>query len=92
MFTHHYERLSLLWLAHRELKAAASASPVVGRNRKRIRRAASRYIHEFTVLTGRVAQFSLYERLFALWHILHLPLFVLMVLSAVVHIFAVHVY
>ena len=41
---------------------------------------------------GRVAQFSLYERLFALWHILHLPIFFLMVLSALVHIFAVHVY
>ena len=91
-FTHHYERLSLLWLAHCELRAAAAASPVIARNRKRIRRAAAQYIREFTVLTGRVAQFSLYERLFALWHILHLPIFFLMVLSALVHIFAVHVY
>lgn len=91
-FTHHYERLSLMWLAHRELRTAAAASPVIARNRKRVRRAASRYIRDFTMLTGRVAQFSLYERLFALWHILHLPIFFLMVLSAFVHIFAVHVY
>ena len=91
-FTHHYERLSLLWLAHRELKAAAAKSPVIARDRRRIRRAAWQYIREFTVLTGRVARFSLYERLFALWHVLHLPIFVLMVLSAFVHIFAVHVY
>jgi hypothetical protein len=91
-FTHHYERLSLLWLAHRELKAAAAASDLVARNRKRIRRAAAQYIRDITVLTGRVAQFSLYERLFALWHVLHLPIFILMVLSAFVHIFAVHVY
>ena len=91
-FTHLFERLSLLWLAHRELKTAAESSPVIARNRKRIRRAANRYIRDFTMLTGRVAQFSLYERLFALWHILHLPIFLLMVLSALVHIFAVHVY
>ena len=91
-FTHHFERLSLLWLAHRELKAAANQSPNIARNRKELRRAAARYIRDFTVLTGRVAQFSLYERLFALWHILHLPIFFLMVLSAFVHIFAVHVY
>ena len=91
-FTHLFERLALLWLAHRELRAAAAASPVIARNRKRIRRAAAQYIREFTALTGRVAQFSLYERLFALWHILHLPIFFLMVLSALVHIFAVHVY
>jgi hypothetical protein len=91
-FTHHFERLSLLWLAHRELKAAAALSPNIARNHKELRRAAARYIRDFTVLTGRVAQFSLYERLFALWHILHLPIFFLMVLSAFVHIFAVHVY
>jgi hypothetical protein len=91
-FTHHVERLSLLWLAHRELKAAAAMSPNIARNRRELRRAAARYIRDFTVMTGRVAQFSLYERLFALWHILHLPIFFLMVLSAFVHIFAVHVY
>lgn len=90
--THHYERLSMVWLAHRELKLAAARSPEIARNRKRIQRAAGRYIRDFTVLTGRVAQFSLYERLFALWHVLHLPIFLLMVLSAIVHIFAVHVY
>jgi hypothetical protein len=90
--THHFERLSLLWLARRELKAAAAQSPNIARNQKELRRAAAQYIREFTVLTGRVAQFSLYERLFALWHILHLPIFFLMVLSAFVHIFAVHVY
>jgi hypothetical protein len=91
-FTHMYERLMLLWIARRELNAAAAASPVVAANRKKIRRGAARYVREFTMLTGRVAQFSLYERLFALWHILHLPIFFLMVLSAFVHIFAVHVY
>ncbi|MEJ2257622.1 MAG: hypothetical protein P8X98_11575 [Woeseiaceae bacterium] len=91
-FTHFYERIALLWVAHRELSAAAAASPVIARDRKKIRRAATRYIRDFTVLTGRVAQFSLYERLFALWHVLHLPIFFLMVLSAFVHIFAVHVY
>ena len=91
-FTHVYERLTLLWIAHQELQAAAATSPVIARNRRKIRRAAARYIRDFTVLTGRVAQFSLYERLFALWHVLHLPIFFLMVLSAFVHIFAVHVY
>lgn len=91
-FTHHYERLSLLRLVDRELEDAAAASPVIVRDRKRIRLTASRYIREITLLTGRVARFSLYERLFALWHILHLPIFILMVLSAFVHVFAVHVY
>ena len=91
-FTHSLKRLSLLWTAHRELRVAAVRSPVIARDRKKIRRAASHYIREYTVLSGRVAQFSLYERLFALWHILHLPIFFLMVLSAIVHVIAVHMY
>ncbi len=91
-FTHVFVRLSLLNTARKELRIAALTSPVIDRDRKRIRKAAAQYIKEFTVLTGRVAQFSLYERLFALWHILHLPIFLLMVLSAVVHVLAVHMY
>ena len=33
-----------------------------------------------------------YERLFALWHILHLPLFFLMIATGLVHVWAVHRY
>lgn len=40
----------------------------------------------------KTAEYAFYERLFALWHFLHLPLFVLMVLSAAVHVWAVHKY
>jgi len=38
----------------------------------------------------KAAAFALYERLFALWHVFHLPLFFLLVIAAVVHIFAAH--
>jgi hypothetical protein len=39
-----------------------------------------------------VAQFGAYERLFSLWHLLHVPLMVLLVFSGVVHVIAVHMY
>lgn len=91
-FTHTLVRLSLMWTAHRELRVAAAQYPVVARERKRIYRTAARYIRDYTVLTGRVAQFSFYERLFGLWHVLHLPIFFMMVLSALVHVLAVHMY
>ncbi len=91
-FTHHFVRLSLLLTARRELKAAAQRSPTVARDYRRLRRTAARYIREYTYLTGRVAQFSLYERLFALWHVFHLPIFLMMVLSALFHVLAVHMY
>lgn len=40
----------------------------------------------------RSAQFLPYERLFMLWHVLHVPLVLLLVLSVIAHIIAVHMY
>jgi hypothetical protein len=38
----------------------------------------------------KAAALAFYERLFALWHIFHLPLFVLLVIAATIHVFAAH--
>ena len=40
----------------------------------------------------KAAELRFYERLFAMWHVLHLPLFFLMVLAALVHVWATHRY
>jgi hypothetical protein len=34
----------------------------------------------------------MYERLFALWHVLHVPLVYMLVAAAIAHIVAVHMY
>jgi hypothetical protein len=52
----------------------------------------SEQIDEYLSGLQRVAQFSIYERLFSLWHVLHIPLVVLLILSAVFHVIAVHMY
>lgn len=38
------------------------------------------------------SELALYDRLFGLWRVLHLPLFVVMVVTGVVHVVAVHLY
>ena len=91
-FTHHFTRLSLWWTARQELDRAALSSESVRRNQRRFLRSTSLFIRDYTKLLGRVARFSFYERLFALWHIFHLPIFLMMVLSALVHVLAVHMY
>ncbi len=91
-FTHRLVRLSLLWTARSELRAAAKESEIVARDYQRLSKTAARYIREYSVLVGRVAQFSFYERLFALWHVLHLPIFLMMIISALMHVLAVHMY
>lgn len=49
-------------------------------------------IASFVAGAQRVAQFSRYERLFSLWHALHVPLIWMMVFSAIAHVIAVHAY
>jgi len=40
----------------------------------------------------RYAQFACFERSFALWHVVHYPVFIVMVAAVILHIFAVHMY
>jgi len=40
----------------------------------------------------KVAELSFYERLFSLWHMLHLPIFFMLIISGLAHVYAVHVY
>ena len=49
---------------------------------------ASSYLRE----VERVAHFTSYERLFSLWHVLHIPLIYLLAASTIFHILAVYMY
>jgi hypothetical protein len=57
-----------------------------------LRRRTRFYLGVYLESMRRVAGFTFYERLFALWHVLHLPLFVMLLLSGVIHVYAVHMY
>lgn len=39
-----------------------------------------------------VARFTAYERLFSLWHVLHVPFVFMLVISGIAHVIAVHMY
>lgn len=59
---------------------------------RRLRRAIRRHISRHLATVQKVSEFSFYERLFSLWHVLHFPLFLMMVLSGIIHVIAVHLY
>lgn len=48
------------------------------------------YVTEQIGTAKKAATFAFYERLFRLWHILHVPLFILLFIVALVHVFAAH--
>ena len=85
-------RLRLHAYVRRCLRAAAAHSATIAAQRKRLRRAAFAYIDRRLAATRRVAGFEAYERLFSLWHALHLPLIFLMLVAGIVHVIAVHIY
>jgi hypothetical protein len=39
-----------------------------------------------------ILELHFYERVFAIWHLLHMPLFIMMVITGLVHVYAVHAY
>ena len=52
----------------------------------------SQLVKHYTLALRRTAAFKVYESLFSMWHLLHLPLFIMMIATAIIHIFAVHLY
>jgi hypothetical protein len=86
------ERIRLTRSAVRELNQTAARSRVVAERHEHFERAVRRYIARRLQATRQVVEFEAYERLFSLWHVLHLPLFFMLLVAGVVHVVAVHVY
>ncbi len=56
------------------------------------RRRALAQVRTFFAIVKRIAGFSFYERMFSYWHVLHMPIFFMLVITGLVHVFAVHMY
>jgi hypothetical protein len=92
---------SLLWRLERRglrryvrdgVRRAAAESPVVAEHARALFVSAERYVERRLYSARRLAEFAACERLFALWHVLHMPLFFMLVIAGLVHVVAVHVY
>jgi hypothetical protein len=85
-------RWSLRRYVNRALRAAARDSPVIAGQRRRLRRTALAYVNRRLAATRRLADFQAFERLFSLWHALHIPLIVMLLGAGIVHVIVVHLY
>jgi hypothetical protein len=74
------------------LRAAARTSPAVAGEQRRLRRTAHSYINRRLAAARRLADFQAFERLFSIWHALHIPLIVMLLIAGVVHVIVVHLY
>lgn len=85
-------RRRILAFVDEQLDEQSVVSPAVAQHRARLMRACTAFVTEHLRRVRRVAAFAAYERLFSLWHKVHLPFFYLLLITAVIHVVAVHVY
>lgn len=76
----------------RQARTAIAATDLTPVERQRERKRLRQYLAGYFAAVRRTAEFTCYARLFALWHVLHLPLFVMMLLTGIIHVIYVHMY
>jgi len=50
------------------------------------------HLQQGIVRLKKMANYALFARIFSMWHVFHLPIFFMMIIAGVVHVFAVHIY
>jgi hypothetical protein len=62
------------------------------RQRRAWNRQAVYDVDAYFAALSKAADLLIFERLFSLWHVLHVPLFVLLIITSIIHVVAVHFY
>lgn len=78
--------------AHSAINLMAARHKAVAMQKDRFETLAFDYIKRRMGVTREVAEFRVYERLFSVWHVLHVPLFLMLLAAGIVHVVSVHVY
>ncbi|MGA2779691.1 MAG: hypothetical protein ABSF94_19220 [Steroidobacteraceae bacterium] len=85
------------WIVRRAIKRAVRSSvrsqdPVIARHAERIGEVARSYADRRLEAGRRRSEYRLYAQLFSLWHVLHIPLFFMLLIAGIAHVIAVNVY
>ncbi|MGA2397120.1 MAG: pyridine nucleotide-disulfide oxidoreductase [Steroidobacteraceae bacterium] len=85
------------WQVRREIdlaveRALMQESAVIARHAQRIAQVARRYAERRLEAGRRVAEYQIYAKLFSFWHVLHIPLFFMLLIAGIVHVIAINVY
>jgi hypothetical protein len=97
LFSGPYRMARARWALRREINHAVSKalmrdSPLIAKHAHRIAEVARRYADRRIEAGRRTSEYKLYARLFSYWHVLHIPLFFMLLIAGVVHVIAINVY
>ncbi len=73
-------------------RARRGDSPLIAHHAERIGELARRYAYRRLEAGRRMSEYQLYARLFSFWHVLHVPLFFMLLIAGIVHVVAINVY
>ncbi len=76
----------------REIASIRPTSGLNIREAREVRREVLARTAAYFIAVRRAGEFAFYDRMLRLWHILHLPLFFILIATAILHIVAVHMY
>ena len=79
-------------LSNQVIDDATQQSATLDGHRQRLKVNVRQYLKRRISLLRKFAQYKAFESLFSLWHIVHYPLFILLVVAAIMHVVAVHMY
>ena len=77
---------------HKDIAASPGWQAIPRRQRRSYVNEVDQRLRLFFAAVRKAERLWLFERLFSLWHHLHFPLFVMLVLTVVIHVVAVHRY
>ncbi len=85
------------WILRGEIKRAVEEavrreSPLIARHAQSLAMVARRYAYRRLDAGRRVNEYKVYARLFSFWHVLHIPLFFMLLIAGTVHVIAINVY
>ncbi len=78
--------------AYRLIKTEGKRRGWSRRLRAQHRKAIGKLVRLHLAAVRKAAAFAFYDRLFGLWHVLHLPLFIILIFAAGIHVVAAHLY
>lgn len=81
-----------LWALNQSVSQLATESGWSDSEIKTYKKEARNYVGAHLITIVRIVQYSVFERLFSIWHVLHVPLFVMLLITGIYHVLAVHMY
>ena len=86
------QRMSMRSQLRRGLAIVARHQRWDVRQRRTHFRRGQAFLKAYMKLILKIGHLSFYERLFSLWHFLHFPLFIMLIVTGIIHVIAVHAY